>query len=374
MEILVFLKSLITDYTLRNITIGSAILGIISGAVGSYAVIRKESLMGDAISHAVLPGIVLAFIIQGNKDPLTLILGAIVAGWLGTLLILSIIQTTRIKTDSALGIILSVFFGLGLVLLTLIQAIPEYGVTGLSEYLFGQAATIMEYDIYLMAILGGIVILIMTLFWKELKLLCFDREFAHTVGIRVKALELVLTGIIVIAVVIGLQAVGVILMSAMIVAPASAARQWTSRFGVMIFLSCFFGALSGVTGSVISSTYEGLPTGPVIVICISTIALLSILFANERGIIWNQWQKISHRKTINENFILTILFELSLQHEDYKHGHPFSLLQKIITIKIGLKQTLGNLKDKGMVHCYNDHWALTQQGMDKARSLIKENR
>ena len=281
------LHDLLFDYTLRTVALGAAILGIVSGTLGSYAVLRRQSLLGDAISHAALPGIALAFLLTGSKAPLVLVLGAAVAGWIGTLLVMGAVRTTRVKFDSALGIILSVFFGIGLVLLTFIQKREDATQAGLDKFLFGQAATILAQDVVTMAALGGVALFLMLLFWKELKLLSFDPEFGSTLGFPIRALDILLTTLLVIAIVVGLQMVGVVLMSALVVAPAVAARQWTDRLGLMIALAGGFGALAGVSGAVISSTAARLPTGPLIVLCASALVLISLCFAPNRGIVWN---------------------------------------------------------------------------------------
>jgi len=262
------------------------ILGVVSGALGSYAVLRKQSLVGDAISHAALPGICLAFLITDSKAPLVMIVGASLSGWLGILVVTAIVRNTRVKEDAALGIILAVFFGVGIVLLTLIQKMPNANQAGLDKFLFGQAAALLERDIKTMGVIGVIVISLTLLFWKEFKLLCFDPAFGASLGFPMKILDILLMTLIVMAIVIGLQAVGVVLMSAMVVAPASAARQWTNRLAVMVCLAAFFGAISGVTGAVISSTAVRIPTGPMIVICASGIFLFSLAFAPNRGLIW----------------------------------------------------------------------------------------
>lgn len=278
--------NLFSDYTLRTVAIGTMILGVVSGALGSYAVLRKQSLVGDAISHAALPGICLAFLITDSKAPLVMIVGASLSGWLGILVVTAIVRNTRVKEDAALGIILAVFFGVGIVLLTLIQKMPNANQAGLDKFLFGQAATLLERDIKTMGVIGVIVISLTLLFWKEFKLLCFDPAFGASLGFPMKILDILLMTLIVMAIVIGLQAVGVVLMSAMVVAPASAARQWTNRLAVMVCLAAFFGAISGVTGAVISSTAVRIPTGPMIVICASGIFLFSLAFAPNRGLIW----------------------------------------------------------------------------------------
>ncbi|MCY3723755.1 MAG: metal ABC transporter permease [Candidatus Poribacteria bacterium] len=269
------------------VAIGAALLGAVSGTLGTYAVLRRQSLLGDAISHAALPGIAIAFLLTGSKTPLILVLGAAVAGWLGTLFILSIVRLTRIKYDSALGIILSTFFGFGLVLHTLIQRTGNANQAGLDTFLFGQAATILESDVLTIGILGGIAIVIMLVFWKELKLLVFDEGFAASLGFPIRALDILLTSLLVIAIVLGLQAVGAVLMSAMLVAPAVAARQWTDKLSVMMLLAACFGALAGVSGTIISSSASRIPTGPTIVLCATVVVGFSIVLAPNRGLLWN---------------------------------------------------------------------------------------
>jgi manganese/zinc/iron transport system permease protein len=253
--------------------------------------------MGDAISHAALPGVVLAFMLTGLKGPAVLMTGAAIAGIAGVLLVIAITSQTRLKQDSALGIILSVFFGFGLMLLTFLQQNPDARQAGLNHFLFGQAATLLERDVLVMALFGVPALALMLLFWKELKLLSFDRDFGASLGFPMRRLEVLITLLLVVAIVIGLQAVGVVLMSAMIVAPAAAARQWTDRMGLMVVLSALFGATAGVVGTAFSSVASGLATGPVIVLCISAIAAFSLLFAPNRGVVWAWWRRRAQRRT-----------------------------------------------------------------------------
>jgi len=288
------------DYTLMIVAIGAALLGTVSGALGTYAVLRRQSLLGDAISHAALPGIAIAFLLTGSKTPLILVLGAAIAGWLGTLLMLSIVKLTRIKYDSALGIVLSTFFGFGLVLHTLIQRTGNANQAGLDTFLFGQAATMLERDVLTMGILGGIALVFMLVFWKELKLLVFDESFAASIGFPIRALDILLTSLLVIAIVLGLQVVGVVLMSAMLVAPAVAARQWTDKLNRMVLLAASFGALAGVSGTIISSSASRIPTGPTIVLCATVIVGFSIAFAANRGLVWHWVRQQRNRQSLKE--------------------------------------------------------------------------
>jgi manganese/zinc/iron transport system permease protein len=358
-----FLILLFTDYTLRTVALGSAVLGVVSGALGSYAVLRRQSLLGDAMSHAALPGLVIAFILTGLKTPLVLILGAAVAGWLGALLVMLITGETRLKQDSALGIVLAVFFGFGLVLLTWVQRQGTAGQSGLDRFLFGRAAAMVMQDVVVMAALGAIALGVVVLFWKEFKLLSFDPEFGASLGFPVRLLDILLTTLIVIAIVIGLQTVGVVLMSAMIVAPAAAARQWTDRLDRMVAISAFFGALAGVSGALISSLARGLATGPMIVLCASLIVALSLLFAPNRGLVWNWLQRQRNRQRLRTLTVLEALYRMGLHHGDPYRPHSLRSLRAAIRGR-GVKFTLHQLAGRSWVQATAvDEWALTAAGL-----------
>lgn len=291
------LRDLVTDYTLRNVALGSALLGVVSGVLGCFAVLRRQGLLGDTLSHAALPGVCLAFLLSGSKAPLVLLLGAGLSGWIGTLILLLIVRETRLGEDAALGIVLSTFFGFGIVLLTLIAKRNDADQAGLDRYLFGQAAALVERDVLTFAALGGTALVLVVLLFKEFKLLTFDPDFAGSLGFNVDRLSALLTTLIVVAVVIGLQTVGVVLMAALLIGPAAAARQWTNRLGVMIALAAFVGAASGVIGALLSFTQEGLPTGPTIVLVLTGFVALSLAFAPARGLVWT-WARQRRRGTL----------------------------------------------------------------------------
>ncbi|MFW6365728.1 MAG: metal ABC transporter permease, partial [Spirochaetota bacterium] len=305
------LYEIVFDYTIRNVTLGSLVLGTVAGALGTFAFLRKQSLLGDSISHASLPGVAIAFMLTLSKAPFVLLLGAAAAGWLGTLLILTIVKNTRLDSDGAQGIILSVFFGFGLVLLTFIQRMPTASQAGLDKFLFGQAATLMLDDVITMSVLGGIAMVLMILFWKEIKIMTFDPQYGRSLGFSERTVDIMITSMIVLAIIIGLQTVGVVLMSAMIVAPPAAARQWTDRIGVMVLLSALFGAVSGVTGSLISTSVENLPTGPVIVLVVSAIMVASILFSPHRGLLHTVIMRLQNRRNFALESILVDMYRLA---------------------------------------------------------------
>lgn len=373
MSLLEVLQSLFTDYTLRSVAFGSAILGIVSGALGSFAVLRRQSLLGDAISHTALPGVALAFLITGSRLPIWLMLGAAAAGWLGTLAVMTIVRRSRIKQDSALGMVLAVFFGFGLVLMTYVQRTPQASKAGLDNFLFGQASTLMTEDILTMGIIGAIALLLVMLFWKEFKLLAFDQEFGTSMGLPMRLIDILLTTLLVAAIVIGLQTVGVVLMSAMVVAPAAAARQWTDRLGLMVILSAAFGAMAGISGAVASSLTDRLPTGPTIVLCVSAVVLLSMLFAPNRGLVYNWLRGLRRRREIAVESVLLDMLELATHHDNIQRPHAADTLRSMSTQPETIEKTLRELKRQEWADETDDGlWYLTPKGRDRAVMSSRE--
>ncbi|MDE6724331.1 MAG: metal ABC transporter permease [Ruminiclostridium sp.] len=274
---------------------GSAALGIASGAVGSFAVLRKQSLLGDGVSHAALPGVAAAFLITGIRNSGVLLLGALLSGLLAALLISVIVKCSKVKFDAALAAVMSVFFGLGTVLLTCAQKLPNAAQSGLSTFIYGQASAMLTDDVILISALSAVLLILILLFWKEFKLFCFDRDFSVQSGFSEKKISLLISFMTVITVILGIQTVGVVLMSAMLIIPAAAARQWSDRLYINIILASLFGGLSGVSGALISGLEQGIPTGPAIVITASAIAVISLLFAPRRGVVSRLLKrKISH--------------------------------------------------------------------------------
>ncbi len=282
------IAELLSDYTARNVALGSGLLGVISGVLGCFAVLRRQGLLGDVLAHAALPGICLAYLLTNSKSSLVLLLGAAIAGWLAALALLQIVQQARLSEDSALGIVLSTFFAAGITLLTFLTKRGDAQGAGLDRFLFGQAAALIEEDVFIIAVLAAIAIGATALFYKEFKLLTFDALFARSIGLPTQALSVLLTSLVVVAIVIGLQTVGVVLMAAMLIGPAVAARQWTDRLGVMVALAALFGAAAGLAGALISLSAENIPTGPVTILSLTLIVLFSLLLAPARGLVWRR--------------------------------------------------------------------------------------
>ena len=365
-----YLQLLFTDYTLQVITFGTALLGAICGMLGSFAVLRKQSLLGDAISHAALPGIAIAFLIMGVKSNNGLLLGALFSGLLGAFFIKGIINKTHLKSDTALGLVLSTFFGFGMLLLTYIQKLPNANQSGLEHYLFGQAATLLEEDVWLLVWVTAVSLIIVMLFWKEFKVLLFDADYAETIGVKVKFIDFLITTFIVVAIVLGLQTVGVVLMSAMLLAPAAAARQWTNKLWIMVVLAAILGMLSGVVGTAISASYNNLSTGPVIVIVATVFVLISFVFSPIRGLLFKQIKLWNNRNDLKEMKTLSFMYNLAKDHEDIHHPHSVQILNNFQGYT---KKRLKSLESQSLIIVDKNTWALTKEGFHLAKNLYLQN-
>lgn len=278
--------TILQSYTTQMVLLGTALLGLASGIAGTFAVLRKESLIGDGLSHAALPGVVIAFLLTGIKDIEVLIAGAALSSIAAAWLITITVENSKIKFDGALATILSAFFGLGMVLLTYVQSLNNAGQAGLSKFIFGQAATILARDVYITSAAALIIIVLTALFWKELKLISFDVEYAKTLQIPVTFTLILYRSLLIMTIIIGIQSVGAILISSLLIAPAVGARQWTNKLGTMCILAGFFGMVSAIGGTIWSTIVQKLPTGPAIIVILSVIVLLSLIFAPNRGILW----------------------------------------------------------------------------------------
>ena len=310
------------SYTTQMVLLGTALLGLASGIAGTFAVLRKESLIGDGLSHAALPGVVIAFLLTGIKDIEVLIIGAALSSITAAWLITITVENSKIKFDGALATILSAFFGLGMVLLTYLQSLNNAGQAGLSKFIFGQAATILARDVYITSAAALIIIVLTALFWKELKLISFDVEYAKTLQIPVTLTLILYRSLLIMTIIIGIQSVGAILISSLLIAPAVGARQWTNKLGTMCILAGLFGMVSAMGGTIWSTTVQKLPTGPAIIVILSVIVLLSLIFAPNRGILWQyRRNKQSKQALLSETAKIS---PADLQQKIYRAegGHP----------------------------------------------------
>ena len=360
---------------IKYVVFGTILLSISSALVGCFTFVKKKSLVGDVISHAVLPGICISFLASGSKDPFLLIIGAFVTGWISIVVMDHITSNTKIKEDAATGLSLSVFFGVGILLMTYIQHSGNAAQSGLDTFLFGKAAALVGTDLVAFSIIAVVVLITVFVFYKEFKLISFDPEFAKVIGLPIRRLELVLTSITVLAVVTGIQAVGVVLMAAMLITPAAAARFWTNEFHKMLLLAAGFGAFSGVTGAFVSYTAPSMPTGPWMVMIVSIIAIISFFFAPGRGILINQLRRIKIQKQLLEENLLKAFFKIGETSGDHfkKISQAEPVLQSNFS-KSQLQRGLNKLRKHGYINLEQESWILSKEGFEKGKRITRLHR
>ena len=278
------------DHTYRMVFFGTAVIGLVAGALGSFAYLRKQSLISDVISHAALPGTLLAFLVavaigaDGRAMP-ALILGAVLAGTAAVWSANGIAHGSKIRIDTAMAITLTIFFGVGMLLMRVIANGVFPGKGGIQDYLFGNASVITVADLVTSLVVGGVALAIMVAFWKEFALRTFDPDHSQVVGFSGRAVDTLMFTIIAIATVSGVKAVGLVLMVAFVVTPPAAVRQWTRSLPGTVAVAAAFGAVGSGVGAYLSIALGKVPTGPLIVLTLFAILLVSLLCAPRRGIL-----------------------------------------------------------------------------------------
>ena len=360
------LAALAGDYTVRTVVAGATLLGVTSGVLGTFAVLRRQSLLGDALAHAALPGIALGFLVAGQRALPALLAGALASAVAAALLVALLVRRTRLKGDAAIGLALSLFFAVGVILLSYVQGRAGAGQAGLETFLFGQAAAILRSDLGVMAVLATVALASVAALWKEFELVTFDPTYAAALGLPVARLDVALTALVAVAVVLGLQLVGVVLMSAMLVAPAVAARQWTDRLGRVALLAALFGAASGVVGATVSAGARGLATGPLIVLALSAFTALSLAFAPHRGLVPAALRRRTQRAGRRDRDVLRALDTLRRRHHDPRYAAERGMLDATVGHPTG--RTLRTLERRGLVERVQHrpeegrHWRLLEAG------------
>ncbi|WP_419241673.1 metal ABC transporter permease [Cardinium endosymbiont of Nabis limbatus] len=268
-----------SDPNVRNVLLGTILLSTSSAMIGVFALLKRKTLISDAVAHAVLPGTCLAFFLTGEKSSIWLIIAAFITGWLASMAIDAITAHSKIKQDAAIAIVASVAFGFGSFLLSMLQHSGQASQGGLKSFLLGSAATLLRADVVVLLWLSGIIILVLCLFFKEFMVIAFDRLFAKSIGLPVKRMDFLFTSLMVLAIVIGIRAVGVVLMSAMLITPATTARFWTANISYIMILAALIAFFSSLSGTFISYIIPSMPTGPWIVLIMSLTAYFSFLIA-----------------------------------------------------------------------------------------------
>ncbi|MCC6512309.1 MAG: metal ABC transporter permease [Pirellulaceae bacterium] len=378
----------LSDYNTRVVLCGTILLGVAAGLTGVYLLLRKRALLGDAISHATLPGVALMFlltIVAGVPKSLALLLvGAAITGAIGGLTVMALRQWLRIGEDAALGTVLSVFFGAGVAITGIVVRLPGGNAAGLESFIYGKAASMTISDAWLSGALAVGVLIVIGLFAKELKILCFDMELAKSQGWPVLALDLMLVGLVVTVTIIGLQAVGLILVIALLIVPAASARFWSYRLGTILAISAAVGGISCGLGTLLSASFEKLPSGATIVLVACAFFLISFLYGSERGFVWQVARTWRLQRQQQQQHLLRSMYEL-LEADgkltDSQTSRPSeSLAAQTLSMHRGwsrftVRRVSLQLERMGLLTFRPDmHVQLTPRGLLVARRLVREHR
>lgn len=283
---------LLTSYTFLIVAIGTTLLSFASGIIGTVSVIKGQSLIGDAIGHATFPGIILAFMIVGVTDTLSLTIGALIFGVIAFFFIQAITNHSKITLDGALALILSSFFGFGMALKSFVQGNPAFKNTqGIDDYIFGQAAYMLRLDVYLILIASVISLLLFIIFYHQIRIYTFDPIYSSTVGINPSLINFLVLSMTILLIAVGLKAVGAILIVNLLIAPGVIGLMWSNRFNTVVIIAGLAGAAAASTGTYISTAFAGFPTGPSIILVLSAFVLVSMLFGR-KGLVTRQIIKV----------------------------------------------------------------------------------
>lgn len=360
---------------IRFVVLGTMLLGASSALIGCFSYLRKKALVGDAIAHAILPGICFGFMLSETKNPFYLISGAFISGWASILIIDFITKHSKLKADAAIGIVLSVFFGLGVLLLTHIQQSGNAAQAGLDKYLFGKAASMTPYDV---SVFGGIalgLLLLVLICYKGFKIVSFNTDYAQTLGLPTKLLSVLISTATVLSVAVGIQAVGVVLMAALLITPASAARFWTNKLSTMLLLAALMGAIAGWIGSLVSFLAPNMPTGPWIVISLTLMVGLAILGSPINGVYGKWLKKQRNKHLITHENVLKVFYQLGEQEQNFFRSRgKLSILQKRNFGTSTLKKGLTILLAKKWIKRDQNNYVLTNEGFLEARRIVRLHR
>jgi manganese/zinc/iron transport system permease protein len=363
------------DPAVRHALAGSLLLGLCCGLMGSFLVVRKLALMGDALAHAVLPGVALGFLWNMTKDPLVIFFGAVVSGLLGAGTVQLLRQTSKHREDASLGFVLASFYGAGICLLTMIQTQPGGNKAGLDKFMFGQAAAMGAGDVALLAGVALACLLTVALLFKEFRVVSFDPGFARAVGLPVRGLLSGLMLLLAFAIVASLQAVGVVLVTAMLVIPAATAYLLTDRLGIMLVLSAVLGMAAGGLGAFGSFVGRNLPTGPFMVLAGAAVFLLALAFGPRHGILARWWRhRCQAARVRRENTLKAVYHVLEDGGFAAEEARIDALAARRHLDAKEMRRLLGEVQKSGDVTVSGDAVAFTPQGRQRASEIVRNHR
>jgi manganese/zinc/iron transport system permease protein len=360
------------DPSVAWVVLGITLLGIGSAYVGTFSFLDKKALLGDAISHAVLPGICLGFILAGEKNPVYIVTGAFLSGGLATFLSSWLKKNTKLSEDAIIATILSVFFGVGIVMLTALQKSGNPEIAGLNSFIFGNSIGISESDLLIYGGLSLTIIVVLTLFLKEFRLMVFDPSFGQAIGFPMGTIRFLFNVLMILAVVIGIQAIGVVLMAALLITPGAAARFWTDRLNPLLILAALFSVLSGILGTYISFVIPQMPTGPWVVVFLSMIALISFLISPKSGIIFRYISRRKYLKKTHQDHLMKALYKA------IEEGKNSMLIEEIYELypyqKSEINQSINYLSKIGYISKNQLNISLSKLGIKEAMRIVRLHR
>ena len=369
---------LLQDFNTRIVIGGTIIMGGAAGMVGTFLLLRKRALMGDVLTHATLPGVVLAFMIGSSiadeKSMPLLLLGGGITALLGMFCVMFLRRIRGLGDDSAMAIVLGTFFGLGVVLLGIALKSPGGNQAGLEHYIFGKTASMTRSDLIWISVVSFLVLLSIMVLFKELRLLCFDASFASSIGMRVGLVDAALLFLVMISTLIGLQAVGLILVIALLVIPPAAARFWTDDLRRSVFIAAGIGALGCYFGVMASAMSPRLPAGALIVLATTGLFLISLLCGTSGGVLGRMVGFRKLRLSVGRDHLLRAMFELtgegrmgSVSLRSVKEMRSWSVSRVQSLMHTARKAGEASLGADG-------NWRLTERGMVEAAAIVRNHR
>ena len=374
------------DPAVRLAVLGSLLLGLSCGLLGSFLVVRRLALVGDMLSHAVLPGVILGFLWHMTKDTKAILIGAVTVGLLSTVVMSTIRETTRLKEDSALAMVLAGFYGLGVFLYSILQNHPSGDKSGLDKFMFGQAAALSTADVQVIAVITALALVLILVFYPHFLAMSFDSAFASTLGIPTRAMHYLTMLLLSFTVVAALQAVGVVLVSALLIIPAATAYLLSDRMHSLLIYAALFGVLASLSGAFLSFLSNGLPTGPFMVLSAGALFVMVLVFAPRRGWLPKYLKRLHHTQRIQMENTLKAVFHIREQSQFTQEGIPLSAVAQRSNQSVATAERQARrLAKNGMATLYPSKpnkqtltgeilLHLTPSGWQRAQEVIRNHR
>lgn len=361
------------DPSTRTVLLGAALLGIAAGVVGCFTLLRRRALVGDALAHAALPGVCIAYLIAGGRSFAGLLLGALCSGVVAVMVLAVLRSRTKVRDDAALGIVLSGFFALGIVLSSILQRSPRGSPAGLETFIYGQAAVMTRQDLITLGAVAGASLLTIAVFFRPFTALCFDESFSRVIGLRAALTDFLLMALVCMVTIAGLPAAGVVLIAALLIIPAVTARFWTHHLGAMLAIAGFTGLVSATGGVAVSAVADDVPAGPAITLLAGAIFALSLLLAPRRGVLARAVARLRLRRRTAMQNLLRALFEVRETSHRPATTHDLALKRSWSLAK--LHSLIARAQRDGTVrHTPDGSLALTDLGEKQAAAVVRAHR